>query len=139
MHRSNYTIATMQTEFNSVFTIFNFDSRQNGLGYCSFIARVGVSVTTLVLLLEEVWSHLPSLIFFLVALAASLVTLFLPETKNIRLPETIEDVEQTRCQNRSWVKAQHVFFSLSLFLHFYFIKLQIYMFFVLQKTFHADF
>lgn len=64
------------------------------------MARVGVSVTTLVLLLEEVWGQLPSLIFFLFALAASLVTLFLPETKNNRLPETIEDVEQTRCQTR---------------------------------------
>lgn len=74
------------------------------------MARVGVSVTTLVFLLEDVWGHMPSLIFGLVALATSLVTLFLPETKNIRLPETIEDVEQTRCQTHFWVKAQDAFF-----------------------------
>lgn len=92
--------------------MFHLESRQNGLGYCSFMARIGVSVTTVVFLLEEVWVNLPSLIFFLVAFAASLVTLFLPETKNIRLPETIEDVEQTRCHSRFWVEAQHALFSL---------------------------
>lgn len=81
-------------------TIFHFESRQNGLGYCSVMARIGVSVTTLVFLLEEVWSHFPSLIFFFIAFAASLLTLLLPETKNIRLPETIEEVEQTRYQTR---------------------------------------
>lgn len=100
----------MRTELSTVFTIFYFKSRQNGLGFCSFMARIGVSMTTLIFLLEDVWGHMPSLIFGLVALAASLVTLFFPETKNIRLPETIEDVEQTRCQNHFWVKAPDAFF-----------------------------
>lgn len=106
------------------------------------MARIGVSVTTLVFLLEEVWGHLPGLIFSLFALAASLVTLCLPETKNIRLPETIEDVEQTRYQTHFRIKAQCVFclffLSFFLFLHFYVIQLQIKMSFVLQKTFHPD-
>lgn len=83
------------------------------------MARIGVSVTTLVFLLEEVWGHLPSLIFSLFALAASLVTLCLPETKNIRLPETLEDVEQTRYQTRFRIKAQCVVvFFLSFFLFY---------------------
>lgn len=104
------------------------------------MARIGVSVTTLIYLLEEVWGHFPSLIFSLFALAASLVTLCLPDTKNIRLPETIEDVEQTRCQTRFRIKAQCVVFfpSFLSFLHFYVIQLQIKMSFVLQKTFHPD-
>lgn len=70
--------------------------RQNGLGYCSFIARLGVSISPLILLLEDVWPSLPSVVFFLVSLAAGMSAYFLPETRNVRLPETIEDVEQTR-------------------------------------------
>ncbi|KAM4594444.1 solute carrier family 22 member 7-like [Fundulus diaphanus] len=70
--------------------------RQNGLGYSSFMARIGVSVSPLVIILEDVWSFLPSIMFCLVAVAATLSAFFLPETLNVRLPETIEDVEQTR-------------------------------------------
>lgn len=100
------------------------------------MARIGISVTTLVFLLEEVWSQLPSLIFFLVAFAASLVTLLLPETKNIRLPETIEDVEQTRCQTRFWFTAQEAFCQLFLaFLYYPVTNIDV---FVLQKKIYAD-
>lgn len=60
------------------------------------MARIGVSVSPLIIILEEVWGHLPSTIFSVVSLAGGLSASFLPETKNIRLPETIEDVEQTR-------------------------------------------
>ena len=70
--------------------------RQNGLGYSSFMGRVGVSVSPLIILLEEVWSHLPSTIFSLVAVTVGLTCYFLPETQNIRLPETIEEVENPR-------------------------------------------
>ncbi|XP_062242919.1 solute carrier family 22 member 7-like [Platichthys flesus] len=70
--------------------------RQNGLGYSSFMARLGVSISPLILLLKEVWIPLPSTIFFLVAFTAGFSALCLPETKNIRLPETVEDVEQMR-------------------------------------------
>ncbi|KAF7217989.1 solute carrier family 22 member 7-like [Nothobranchius furzeri] len=70
--------------------------RQNGLGYSSFMARIGVAVAPLVMILEDTWRLLPSCVFTLVALAAALSSSFLPETLNVRLPETIEDVEQTR-------------------------------------------
>ncbi|XP_036963976.1 solute carrier family 22 member 7-like isoform X3 [Acanthopagrus latus] len=70
--------------------------RQNGMGYCSFLARIGVALSPLIQLLEEVWGKLPSTIFTLVTFAGALSASFLPETKNVRLPETIEDVEQTR-------------------------------------------
>ncbi|KAM7010069.1 solute carrier family 22 member 7-like isoform 2-T2 [Tautogolabrus adspersus] len=69
--------------------------RQNGLGFCSFIARFGVSVSPLIMVLEEVWGHLPNTIFTLVAFVGGLSASCLPETNNIRLPETIEDVERT--------------------------------------------
>ncbi|XP_037621374.1 solute carrier family 22 member 7-like isoform X1 [Sebastes umbrosus] len=75
--------------------------RQNGLGYCSFIGRTGVSISPLIILLEEVWGHLPSTIFSLAAVAAGVSACFLPETHNIHLPETIEDVEHTRRRSSS--------------------------------------
>ncbi|KAM4583581.1 solute carrier family 22 member 7-like [Odontesthes bonariensis] len=69
--------------------------RQSGLGYSSFMARIGVSLSPLMMILEDVWVLLPSTLFSLVAVTATLSASFLPETKNVRLPETIEDVEQT--------------------------------------------
>uniref|UniRef100_A0A3B5L2M2 Solute carrier family 22 member 6 n=1 Tax=Xiphophorus couchianus TaxID=32473 RepID=A0A3B5L2M2_9TELE len=70
--------------------------RQNGLGFSSFTARTGVSLSPLVIILEDIWSYLPNIIFTLVACVASVSASFLPETLNVRLPETIEDIEQTR-------------------------------------------
>ncbi|NP_956643.1 solute carrier family 22 member 7b.1 [Danio rerio] len=70
--------------------------RQNGLGYSSFIGRVGVSLAPLVSLLDEVWLPLPQVLFCSVAIVAGLLALLLPETHNVRLPETIEDIEKTR-------------------------------------------
>ncbi|TDH16282.1 hypothetical protein EPR50_G00017820 [Perca flavescens] len=88
--------ASFTTVFLYTTELYPTVMRQNGLGYCSFMARVGVSVSPLIMLLEEVWGHLPSTIFSLVAVAAGLSASLLPETQNIRLPETIEDVEHTR-------------------------------------------
>ncbi|XP_077095524.1 solute carrier family 22 member 7b.1 isoform X2 [Siphateles boraxobius] len=70
--------------------------RQNGLGYSSFVGRVGVSLAPLVSLLDEVWLPLPQILFCSVAVIAGFVALLLPETHNVRLPETIEDIEKTR-------------------------------------------
>ncbi|KAK2824647.1 hypothetical protein Q5P01_021822 [Channa striata] len=70
--------------------------RQNGLGYSSFMSRVGVSVAPLILLLEDIWTLLPQIIICTVAIISGLVALFLPETLNVRLPETIDDIEKPR-------------------------------------------
>lgn len=69
--------------------------RQNGLGYTSFMSRLGVSVAPLVLLLEDVWTVLPQVIICSLAIVSGLVSLLLPETLGRRLPETIEDIEGT--------------------------------------------
>uniref|UniRef100_A0A673IPU5 Solute carrier family 22 member 7b, tandem duplicate 3 n=1 Tax=Sinocyclocheilus rhinocerous TaxID=307959 RepID=A0A673IPU5_9TELE len=69
--------------------------RQNGMGYNSFLGRLGVSVAPLVLLLDSFWGHLSQTILCSVALIASLVAWQLPETRDRCLPETIEDVEGT--------------------------------------------
>ncbi|XP_041789522.1 solute carrier family 22 member 7-like [Chelmon rostratus] len=70
--------------------------RQNGLGYTSFIARLGVSVSPLIMLLEDLWHLLPVVIYCAVAVGSGLVASLLPETLNARLTEFIEDVEKPR-------------------------------------------
>uniref|UniRef100_A0A0E9R510 Major facilitator superfamily (MFS) profile domain-containing protein n=1 Tax=Anguilla anguilla TaxID=7936 RepID=A0A0E9R510_ANGAN len=37
--------------------------RQNGLGYSSFTARLGVSIAPLIMLLDDVWKLLPQSFF----------------------------------------------------------------------------
>lgn len=96
--------------------------RQNGLGYSSFIARIGVSISPLVMILDDVSSYLSSIIFTLVAFSTTLSALFLPETLNVRLPETIEDIEQTRYSTAPLFSAKLIGEC--------FVK----MYFVLQKT-----
>lgn len=75
-------------------TLFFF--RQNGIGFTSFVARLGVSIAPLIMLLEDVWSLLPSAIYCAVAVGCGLVNILLPETLHSRLPETIEDIEKPK-------------------------------------------
>ncbi|XP_041921731.1 solute carrier family 22 member 6-B-like [Alosa sapidissima] len=70
--------------------------RQNGMGYNSFMGRVGVAMAPLILLLDDMWMGLPQVILFCIALGSSLVASRLPETRGRCLPETIEDIEGTR-------------------------------------------
>jgi len=64
------------------------------MGYNSFMARFGVAVTPLILLLDEVWKELPQVVFCSVAVLGGVVARTLSETRNKCLPETIEDIEQ---------------------------------------------
>ncbi|KAM9792161.1 solute carrier family 22 member 7-like [Neosynchiropus ocellatus] len=68
--------------------------RQNGMGYNSFMARLGVAVAPGILLLDEVWKHLPQVVLISVAILGALVSWMLRETCDRCMPETIEDVEQ---------------------------------------------
>ncbi|XP_056136453.1 solute carrier family 22 member 7-like [Lampris incognitus] len=70
--------------------------RQNGLGYTLFVARLGVSIAPLIILLEDMWHLLPALIFCIVATGSGLVASLLPETLNTCLPEFIDDIEKPR-------------------------------------------
>ncbi|KAF7666239.1 hypothetical protein LDENG_00112760 [Lucifuga dentata] len=70
--------------------------RQNGLGYTSLLARLGVSISPLVMLLEDVWHLLPDITYCAMAVASGLVASLLPETLNRKLPQLIKDIEQTR-------------------------------------------
>ncbi|XP_054897206.1 solute carrier family 22 member 7-like [Poeciliopsis prolifica] len=70
--------------------------RQNGLGYTSFVARLGGSISPLIMLLEDVWQFLPAATYCAVAVCSGLVASLLPETLNAQLPEFIEDIEKPR-------------------------------------------
>ncbi|XP_057699409.1 solute carrier family 22 member 7-like [Corythoichthys intestinalis] len=70
--------------------------RQNGVGYVSSIARIGVAIAPLILLLDEIWQQLPQLILCLSAALGATMASTLSETRNRCLPETIEDVERSQ-------------------------------------------
>ncbi|NWZ42585.1 S22A7 protein, partial [Brachypodius atriceps] len=67
--------------------------RQNGMGYTSFLARLGGALAPLMFLLDEVWRSLPEVTYCGVAVCSGAVAFLLPETLNVRLPEGIEDIE----------------------------------------------
>ncbi|XP_030643335.1 solute carrier family 22 member 7-like [Chanos chanos] len=69
--------------------------RQNGMGYNSFMARLGVAIAPLILLLEDMSNTLPQVILGSIAVVAALLARLLPETQGRCLPETIEDIEGT--------------------------------------------
>uniref|UniRef100_A0A8C8BJM7 Solute carrier family 22 member 7 n=1 Tax=Otus sunia TaxID=257818 RepID=A0A8C8BJM7_9STRI len=76
--------------------------RQNGMGYTSFVARLGGALAPLVFLLDEVWRSLPEVTYCAVAVCCGSVAFLLPETLNVRLPEGIEDIEKpakSTCRN----------------------------------------
>lgn len=73
-----------------------FLTRQNGMGYTNLMSRLGVCISPLILVLEDVWTLLPQIIICTVAIISGLVSLLLPETLNVRLPETIDDIEKPR-------------------------------------------
>ena len=77
-------------------TTVPYPSRQNGMGYTSFVARLGGALAPLVFLLDEVWKPLPEVTYCGVAVCCGSVAFLLPETLNVRLPEGIEDVEKAK-------------------------------------------
>ncbi|XP_042358516.1 solute carrier family 22 member 7-like [Plectropomus leopardus] len=85
--------------------------RQNGLGYTSFVSRLAASVAPLILMLEDVWTLLPQIIICSLSITSGLAALLLPETQNVRLPETIDDIEKPRGSevSRRSVEAADVF------------------------------
>nr|XP_021322800.1 solute carrier family 22, member 7-like isoform X1 [Danio rerio] len=70
--------------------------RQNGLGFTNFMARMGASISPLIMLLEDIWKLLPEVIFCSMAIFCGIIALLLPETNNASLPETVEDIEDMR-------------------------------------------
>ncbi|KAG1930896.1 solute carrier family [Pimephales promelas] len=70
--------------------------RQTGMGFVSTMSRIGSMAAPAVLILDEIMPALPSIIYGGSAVIAGLIAFLLPETLNIPLPDTVEDVEEKR-------------------------------------------
>ncbi|XP_056140967.1 solute carrier family 22 member 6 [Lampris incognitus] len=68
--------------------------RQTGMGFVSTMARVGSMAAPAVLILDEVFPAMPSVVYGGAAVVAGGFACFLPETMSVPLPDTIEDVEE---------------------------------------------
>ncbi|XP_069464974.1 solute carrier family 22 member 7-like isoform X2 [Ambystoma mexicanum] len=91
-----FSEAAFTTAFLYTAELYPTVLRQTGLGFVSFVARIASATAPLVMLFEDSWVLLPSLIFSIVALVCGSVAFLLPETTQVQLPETIEDVEGDR-------------------------------------------
>nr|XP_010334159.1 solute carrier family 22 member 8 isoform X2 [Saimiri boliviensis boliviensis] len=67
--------------------------RQTGMGVSNLWTRVGSMLSPLVKITGEVQPLIPNIIYGIIALLGGSAALFLPETLNQPLPETIEDLE----------------------------------------------
>lgn len=71
------------------------------MGLTSLVGRLGGSLAPLAALLDGVWLSLPDIAYGGIALLAACTAFLLPETRRAKLPETIQDVERTRCVHRA--------------------------------------
>ncbi|NWZ60688.1 S226B protein, partial [Haliaeetus albicilla] len=68
--------------------------RQTGMGLGGTMARVGGMVAPLVRMAADVTPVLPLVIYGAAPIISAIATCFLPETRNMPLPETVKDVER---------------------------------------------
>ncbi|XP_032992180.1 solute carrier family 22 member 6-A-like [Lacerta agilis] len=68
--------------------------RQSGMGLGGTMARVGSMIAPLVKMTGEIFAPLPLIIYGTAPIISGIAACFLPETRNVPLPETIEEVER---------------------------------------------
>ncbi|XP_043826833.1 solute carrier family 22 member 8 isoform X5 [Dromiciops gliroides] len=69
---------------------------QRGMGLGNLCTRVGSMIAPLVKITGEVLPFIPALIYGLIPLLGGAVAFFLPETLNMALPETIEELQSRK-------------------------------------------
>lgn len=95
--------------YNYTAELFPTVLRNTALGVGSMCARLSGALTPLIMLLDSLNVKVPAIIFGLVALVSGFLVLYLPETMNKPIPETLEDGENfgkhdtcfTSCLRRS--------------------------------------
>ncbi|XP_072178150.1 organic cation transporter protein-like [Diadema setosum] len=75
--------------------LFPTPLRSIGLGYCSMAGRVANITAPLVLLTSQLWKPAPLVIFGGCTVLAGFLTLLLPETQGRRLPENMQEIEES--------------------------------------------
>ena len=73
--------------------LFGFYFRNIGFGIASFWGRLGGLIAPFAVYIGKIVPWLPGLVFSIVAVVTGLGVLFLPETLNRPLPETIAEIE----------------------------------------------
>lgn len=68
--------------------------RMTAVGLCQVAARGGAMLGPLVRLLGVYGSWMPLLVYGVVPVLSGLAALLLPETKNLPLPDTIQDIQK---------------------------------------------
>ena len=71
--------------------------RNQAVGTCSLVARIGGITSLLLDLLKVYWLPAPVFIMGVVAIIAGAVAVFIPETLGQKLPDTMEDALRFRC------------------------------------------
>uniref|UniRef100_A0A8C0F7M9 Major facilitator superfamily (MFS) profile domain-containing protein n=1 Tax=Bubo bubo TaxID=30461 RepID=A0A8C0F7M9_BUBBB len=95
----------LAASFNCVFLytgeLYPTVIRQTGMGLANTMARLGSITAPLVKMAGEVFPALPFIIYGVAPVVSGLVAIFLPETRDTALPETVEEVEG-RWDWRGW-------------------------------------
>ncbi|XP_053188007.1 solute carrier family 22 member 6 [Scomber japonicus] len=89
-----FTSASFTTVYLYTGELYPTIIRQTGMGLVSTMARIGSMAAPAVLILDEVFPALPSVVYGGAAVLAAGFACFLPETLNVPLPDTIDDVEE---------------------------------------------
>uniref|UniRef100_A0A8C2WYH8 Solute carrier family 22 member 6 n=1 Tax=Cyclopterus lumpus TaxID=8103 RepID=A0A8C2WYH8_CYCLU len=94
-----FTSASFTTVYLYTGELYPTVIRQTGMGFVSTMARVGSMAAPAVLMdyISQVFPSLPNVVYGGAAVLAGCFACFLPETLNMPLPYTIEDVEE-RCK-----------------------------------------
>ena len=68
--------------------------RGTGVGSSSLVSKIGGVLSTTVYVLADTYEALPYIIFTAMAVISGVITIFVPETKGKKMPETFDDVEK---------------------------------------------
>ena len=72
--------------------------RAAGVGSSSLVSKIGGTLSTTVAALADIHPAIPTLIFTVMAITSGALTMFLPETKDRKMPDSLDDVN--RCVHR---------------------------------------
>ena len=68
--------------------------RAAGVGSSSLISKIGGTLSPTVADLADIHPAIPTIIFVAMATTSGALTIMLPETKDRKMPETLDDVDR---------------------------------------------